>query len=101
MELELPGKRIRELRQKSGLSLREFASRCNPPMDYTTVGRIERNMGYTGDSLERFADVLGCEVSDFFLPDQLAAFAELPADMQNDVARYIDTLRLAAKNRTA
>ena len=99
--LEPPGKRIRELRQKSGYSLREFASRCNPPMDYTTIGRIERNMGYTGDSLERFAAVLGCEVSDFFLPDKLARYAELPEQMKDRVAMYINDLADAAKNRTA
>ena len=101
METELPGKRIRELRKKAGYSMRSFAAACNPPMDFTTVGRIEKNLGYTGDSLERFARVLDCEVSDFFLPDELAAFAELPADMRDNVARHIEMLRLANKNRTA
>lgn len=99
--MELPGKRIRELRKKAGYSLRDFASRCNPPMDYTTVGRIERNMGYTGDSLERFAVALNCEVSDFFLPDELTAFSELPKDMRERVALYINDLAVAAKNRIA
>lgn len=99
--MELPGKRIRYLRKQAGYSLREFASRCNPPMDYTTVGRIERNMGYTGDSLERFATVLNCEVSDFFLPDSLVRFTELPPQMRERVALYINDLADASKNRTA
>ena len=99
--MELPGKRIRELRKQAGYSLRDFASQCNPPMDYTTVGRIERNMGYTGDSLERFAAVLNCEVSDFFLPDSLARFTELPQEMRDRVALYINDLADATKNRTA
>ncbi len=99
--MELPGKRIRELRKQAGLSLRDLAAQCNPPMDYSTVGRIERNMGYTGDSLERFARVLDCEVYDFFLPDELTGFTELPADMRNNVANHIEMLRLATRNRTA
>ncbi len=99
--MELPGKRIRELRTKAGYTLREFAANCNPPMDYTTIGRIERNMGYTGDSLERFAAVLQCDVSDFFLPDSLAPYSDLPVDMREDVARYISNLAIAARSRTA
>ena len=101
MNTDLPGKRIREFRNKAGRSWRDLAKLCDPPMDYTSIGRIERGYGYTGDSLERFAKVLNCEVYDFFLPDELLKFSELPPDYRTDVSKLIDQLALAAKARTA
>ena len=97
MNETLPGKRIREFRNRAGLSLRELAAECDPPMDHTSVGRIERGYGYTGDSLERFAKVLGCEVYDFFLPDELIKFSELTPENKATVANIIGQLALAAK----
>ena len=82
------------MRKRAGYPLRDLAARCNPPMDYSTVGRIERNMGYTGDSLERIAKVLDCEVYDFFLPDELTGFTELPADMRSNVADHLSLIHI-------
>lgn len=98
---ELPGDRIRELRKAKGFTLRSMAENCNPPMDYTSIGRIEKNIGYTKDSLERFATVLGCNVSDFFLYDELKGFTELPEDLKQNVAKHIQHLIIVAKNRVA
>lgn len=98
---ELPGDRIRELRKAKGFTLRSMAENCDPPMDYTSIGRIEKNIGYTKDSLERFATVLGCNVSDFFLYDELKGFTDLPDDLKKDVAKHIQHLIIVAKNRVA
>lgn len=98
---ELPGDRIREIRKAKGYTLRSMAENCNPPIDYTTIGRIEKNIGYTKDSLERFAAVLGCTVSDFFLYDDLKGFTELPDDLRKDVAKHIEHLQIVARNRVA
>ncbi len=99
--MELPGDRIRAMRKKAGHSLRDLAHMCDPPMDYTAIGRIERNMGYTSATLKRIAVSLGCTVSDFFLPDELAEFTELPQDLREDVARHVQNLAIAARHRTA
>lgn len=100
-EPQLPGDRIREMRHALGYSMKDLAESCNPPMDYSTIGRIEKNKGYTKDSLERFAEVFKCEVSDFFLYEPLKGYSQLPAEAREDVAKYINTLLLAYSNKTA
>lgn len=97
----IPGDRIRAMRHQLGYTMKELAENCNPPMDYSTVGRIEKNKGYTKDSLERFAEVMKCEVSDFFLYEQLKGFTQLPEEARQDVAKYINTLLLAYHNQSA
>ena len=97
----LPGDRIREIRKAKGYTLRAMAENCNPPVDYTTIGRIEKNIGYTKDSLERFAKVLDCNVSDFFLYDELKGFTELPDDLRQDISKQIQHALIVAKNRVA
>ena len=95
-ELQIPGRRIRELRKKSGLSLREVGNRCD--MDYTTVGRVERGLGYTEFSLKKIADVLECDVTDFFLPNQLSNFSKLSGEQKMMIAKLINDL--ARSNNT-
>ena len=73
----MPGERIRELRKKAGLTIHEVAEESNPPMDFSTVERIENNNGYTSDTMSRIAEVIGCEVHDFFLPEGLAGYTNL------------------------
>ncbi len=72
-----PGQRIQIIRKQKGLTQRQVADQCNPPMDFTGIGRIERGHGFTGESLRRIAEVLDCKVEDFFLPDELAFWRNL------------------------
>lgn len=65
---EPPGVNVHRLRETKGLSMRELAQKCQPPLDHTTIRRIERNEGFTKDSLERVAKTLGVRVIDLFCP---------------------------------
>ena len=59
------GSRIRQLRQKSGRSLREVASSAELTVSF--LSRLERGQtGVTVDSLRRIADVLQVQIVDFF-----------------------------------
>ncbi|PJE79647.1 hypothetical protein CI610_01361 [invertebrate metagenome] len=86
--MDNPGKRIRKLRKEAGLSLRDLAELCDPPIDFTTVGRIERDMGYTSDSLKRICSVLKCEVSDLFLPEWLTFYEKLSESDKKTLERF-------------
>lgn len=86
---DTPGQRIRAYRNAAKLSQRDLAVMCNPPMDFTAIGRIERNMGYTSSTLLRLAEALNCSVSDFFLPIELVTWKLLPDDMRNEIAQTI------------
>ncbi len=89
MATQLPGDRIRALRKKAGLTVREIALECDPPMDFSTVARIENNKGYTCCTLMRLAEVVGCEVWDFFLPDGLNGYTDLTVDQKAKVHSLI------------
>lgn len=63
------GARIRELRRRSGLSLRGLAGRCG--LSINAISRIERNLSSpTLSSLHQLATALGVSVTDF-LEDQM------------------------------
>ncbi len=84
-EEDTPGARILAYRKAAGLAQRQLALICDPPMDFTAIGRIERNQGYTGASLNRLAKALNCKVSDFFLPAELAAWPRVREDTRSAV----------------
>lgn len=72
-----PGVNIHRLRSAKGWGLRDLAKKCRPPLDHTTVRRLEQNKGYTQDSLERVAKALGVTVQEFFCPKGLQASEQL------------------------
>lgn len=86
---DLPGDRIRLYRNNAGMSQRALAEKCNPPMDFTAIGRIERNQGFTRSTLVRLAKALNCEVADFFLPAEVVAWKRLPDDMRQEITQTI------------
>ncbi|MEJ1355721.1 MAG: helix-turn-helix domain-containing protein [Candidatus Sedimenticola sp. (ex Thyasira tokunagai)] len=100
-ETESPGAVIHHLRNEAGLSQRGLADRCNPPLDHTTIRRIEHNEGYTKDSLERIAVALSVTVADLFLPSALAQYPSLPAEARERIQETIEDAALAAKARAA
>ena len=59
------GKRIKELRQKKGLSQEEFAFRCDLDRTYiTSLERGKRNVSLT--NLEKIAKAFEMTLSEFF-----------------------------------
>src|SRR3972149_7173391 len=74
---EPPGVNVHRLRETKGLSMRELAQKCRPPLDHTTIRRIEQNKGFTKDSLERVARTLGVRVIDLFCPKSWQASEQL------------------------
>lgn len=59
------GKRIKELRQKKGLSQEEFAFRCDLDRTYiTSLERGKRNVSLT--NLEKIAKAFDMTLSEFF-----------------------------------
>ncbi len=93
---DIPGARILAYRKAAGISQRKLAEKCDPPMDFTAIGRIERNQGYTSSTLKRLAAALECDVSDFFLPPELMAWSRLPDDMKQEVSQMIKRYSKAA-----
>ncbi len=94
---QLPGDRIRLFRNGAGFTQRALAKKCNPPMDFTAIGRIERNQGYTSSTLKRLAEALNCDVADFFLPAEILGFKKLPAEMKQEISQTIRRYCAAAK----
>lgn len=92
-----PGVNVNRLRTARGWSQRELAEHSRPPFDHTTIGRLERNEGYTQDTLERVAKALGVQVYEFFLPPQLADWPTLPERVRERLADSVADA--AAANR--
>jgi transcriptional regulator with XRE-family HTH domain len=106
---EPPGANIHRLREEAGMGLRELADACVPPITHTTLSRIERNHGYTQDTLERLAVALTralgrkITVSDFFLPpaaaEMISEYKTLPPDAQQRVTDMVKDTAAAYKYR--
>jgi transcriptional regulator with XRE-family HTH domain len=62
------GLNVKNIRKKRGLKQIELVKKMNPsPISVNTLSRIETGRSnYTVDLLFRIADVLSCDVSDFF-----------------------------------
>lgn len=95
-----PGSQVYRLRRALGWSQRRLADACIPPLDHTTVHRVERGIGYTSDTLERLANAFSralpsrggrpaVTVADLFLPPELADWAALPQDVRARLALVI------------
>ena len=84
-----PGVNVHRLRDTLGLSLRALAEKCHPTIEHTTVRRLENNLGFTQDTLERVAKALGVQVYELFLPPELAAWPKLPEKARKRLAERI------------
>ena len=62
------GLNVKNIRKKMGLKQKELVKKINPiPISVNTLSRIETgNSNYSIDLLFRIAEVLSCDVSDFF-----------------------------------
>ncbi len=95
-----PGGRIKYLRNQRHLTQREFVKLCEKSMDFTALGRIERNLGYTRSSLEKIAKVLNCEVYDFFIPKELKDFTNLSEEDKKTILSLIKRLSENSQDTT-
>ncbi len=87
---EPPGANIHRLRAARDMTLRDVAARCDPPLTFAALSRIEKNIGYTQDSLMRISKALGCTVADLFLPQEIALLPHLPPPVR---ARIVESVR--------
>lgn len=95
-----PGVNIHRLRNALGWSLRELADRCQPALDHTTVRRVERNEGFTQDSIERIAKALKIpRWQDLFLPPELADWPHLPERARARLAESVQDAATATLYR--
>jgi len=86
---EAPGANVHRLRTERGWSLRDLANKTHPALDHTTIRRLEWNEGYTQDTLERVAKVLGVTVADLFLPPELVDWPSLTPEVKSRVAASV------------
>jgi hypothetical protein len=80
--------------------MRALAERCEPELDHTTIGRLERNEGFTQDTLERIAKVLRVAVPDLFLPPELADWPTLSPKAQERIAETVRDAATAQRYKT-
>ena len=94
-----PGENIKQRRIAAGLSMRALASKCEPPINHSTIQRIENNTGFTKESLDKIAKVLDCKIEDFFIPSELQLWITLNANDKAYITKTIEITALAAKER--
>lgn len=94
---EPPGASVHRVRNALGLSMRALADKCKPPLDHSTIRRLEHNLGYTQDTLERVAKALGVQVYELFLPPELAEWPSLPESAKARMAESVRDAALAAQ----
>lgn len=94
-----PGVNVRRFRTALGISQRILAERCRPALDHTTIRRLELNLGYTQDTLERVSVALGVAVSTLFLPPELAEWPSLSASAKARIADAVADAAAAAHYR--
>lgn len=95
-----PGCNIYRLRVEAGLSMRALAERCDPELDHTTIRRLERNAGYTQDTLERVAKALRVSVETLFLPPELQDWPALSSQKQARIAESVRDAATAQRFKT-
>jgi transcriptional regulator with XRE-family HTH domain len=78
-----PGTTIYYLRKIMGWSQRDLAKHCG--LNHTSIRRYELNEGFTQDSLEKVAKVLGVEVAVLFCPPEVAEVYRLPKKVRTEV----------------
>jgi XRE family transcriptional regulator, master regulator for biofilm formation len=83
MNMEKVGAKIREIRERKGLSLREVAKRLG--IGHAYLSRVENDkVSPNVETLAKIAEALGCEISDFF-ENKIEADEEL----KNEGVRWV------------
>lgn len=95
LETDPPGVNIYRLRIARGWSQGDLAKACKPPVDTSTISKIERNKGFTLTSLKAVADALGVPYQTLFYPPELHAYGTLPPDVRQRLADTINDVAAA------
>lgn len=84
------GTLLRTRRTELGLSTRELAGRCRPPMDMATVVRVERGQfaAPRPDTLRALAEALALPLADLFTLADYVVPGELPTPKPYLRAKY-------------
>lgn len=90
-----PGVNVYRLRHAFGYSMRALGDKCHPPIEHTTIRRLENNLGFTQDTLERVAKALGVNVYELFLPTELAEWPSLPREARARLAESVQDAAIA------
>ncbi len=87
------GDRLREMRERQGLSQRELARQLH--ISHATLWKYEhRQAKVDADDLPRFAAVLGAETCDFYRPSESTAPYADASRIEADYARNEERSRL-------
>lgn len=78
------GNRLKKIRKERGLTQKELALKVSGKVDYTYIGKIERNRQFPSIGvLKRISDALSVPLSYFFLEEGTAALLKLlPEDLK-------------------
>lgn len=84
------GKRIKELRKNAGLTQEQVAERIE--MEQNTISVIESGRNFpTLVTLEKIANVLNVELSDFFVYDYFEDIESIRGNIQTRLSQMNDT----------
>ncbi|MEW6616152.1 MAG: helix-turn-helix transcriptional regulator [Thermodesulfobacteriota bacterium] len=82
------GKRLKKIRKERGLTQRELALKVSGEVDYTYIGKIERNRQFPSIGvLKRISDALSVPLSYFFLEEGTAALLKLLPEDLKEIAK--------------
>lgn len=95
-----PGVNVYRLRQAYGWSMRDLGEKCHPSIEHTTIRRLENNLGFTQDTLERVAKALRVKVYELFLPPELAEWPSLSREAQVRLAESVQDAAVAARYKS-
>ncbi|RJP56554.1 MAG: helix-turn-helix domain-containing protein [Deltaproteobacteria bacterium] len=78
------GNRLKKIRKERGLTQKELALKVSGKVDYTYIGKIERNRQFPSIGvLKRISDALSVPLSYFFLEEGTAVLLKLlPEDLK-------------------
>ena len=82
------GERLKKIRKERGLTQRELALKISGKVDYTYIGKIERNRQFPSIGvLKRISDALSVPLSYFFLEEGTAALLKLLPEDLKEIAK--------------
>ena len=100
-QTEPPGANVHKVRTALGWSMRALADKCRPALDHTTIRRLEHNLGYTQDTLERVAKALNVQVYELFLPPELSEWPSWPDKARARLAESVQEAAIAARYKAS
>ena len=85
-----PGDNVFSLREAKGWSQRELAINCS--VDHTTIRRLENNLGYTQNTLQKAATALGVKVDELFYSSDIKDIMALKKSKRKEIMSIVRSL---------